>query len=126
MNSFRTFGVALVVGLSLLLNGIACVLIAVSMRQQTPTGDADVVVAGVGNSGNSFGGGASARRLARHAAERGVTPPIDDATLRAAVEGLVMRAKQGDVEAASFVFELAAAQRAKSAPTTTESTGAGR
>jgi len=54
MNTFKTLGIALVVCFSLLLNGVACVLIAMSMRQQPPIHDADIVVAGVGNSGNTF------------------------------------------------------------------------
>ncbi|HZN64029.1 MAG TPA: hypothetical protein VFB66_01925 [Tepidisphaeraceae bacterium] len=113
MNGLKGLGVALVVCLSLVVNVIACVLIAMSMRQQPPISDADVVVAGVGNSGNTFGGGASVRRMARLAAERDVAPPVGDATLRQTAVQLIERAKQGDVEAAAFVFELAEAQRTK-------------
>jgi hypothetical protein len=66
MNFLKTFGVAMVLCLSLLLSGVACVLMAVSLKQQPGAGEAaDVVVSGVGNSGNTFGSGLSARRLAR-------------------------------------------------------------
>src|SRR5215208_5036729 len=93
MNFFKTFGVALVLCISLLLSGVACVLIATSMKQQPPIGDADVVVAGVGNSGNSISAGPSPRRLARRAIERDVAPPVDDATLQATVRALIDRAR---------------------------------
>ena len=115
MNFFKTFGVALVLCISLLLSGVACVLIAMSMKGQQPIGDAEVVVAGVGNSGNSITSGTSPRRLARRAIERNVAPPVDDAMLQATVRALIDRAKQGDVEAAAFVFELNAQQREQAA-----------
>ena len=124
MNGLKGLGVALVVCLSLVVNVIACVLIAMSMRQQPPISDADVVVAGVGNSGNTFTGGASVRRMARLAAERDVAPPVGDATLRATTVQLIERAKQGDVEAAAFVFELAEAQRNKVSAATAPAGGA--
>ena len=119
MNFFKTFGVALVLCISLLLSGVACVLIAMSMKQQPPISDADVVVAGVGNSGNSISAGPSPRRLARRAIERDVAPPVDDATLQATVRALIDRATQGDLEAAAFVFELNAQQREQAAAATT-------
>jgi glycerate kinase len=109
MNTLKSLGVILMLCLSLLLSGVACVLIAVSLKQPSP--NADVVVAGVGNSGNSLAAGFSPRRLARAAVERKVAPTVDDATLQNTVDALVTRAKQGDAEAAAFVFELAAAQR---------------
>jgi hypothetical protein len=115
MNFFRTFGVAIVLCISLLLSGVACVLIAMSIKQQPPIGDAEVVVAGVGNSGNTIATGPSTRRLARRAIERDVAPPVDDAMLQATVRALIDRAKQGDVEAAAFVFELNAQQRERAA-----------
>jgi hypothetical protein len=113
MNFLKTFGVAMVLCLSLLLSGVACALMAVSMGQQPRAGEADVVVSGIGNSGNTFGTGPSARRLARRVVERDAADPIDDFTLRAAARALIDRAKEGDPEAAAFVFELAAAQREK-------------
>jgi hypothetical protein len=75
MNTFKTLGIALVVCFSLVLNGLACVLIAMSIRQQPPIHDADVVVAGVGNSGNDITTRASPRRLVRRVMER---PRRDD------------------------------------------------
>ena len=36
MNTFKTIGVAIMLSLSLLLSGVACVLIAVSMKQHQP------------------------------------------------------------------------------------------
>jgi hypothetical protein len=114
MNTFKTIGVAIMLSLSLLLSGVACVLIAVSMKQHQPAGDADVVVAGIGNSGNNFGA-PSHRRLVKEVMERGVAPPVGDDLLRTTVDALLERAKRGDTDAAAFVFELAAAQRAKQA-----------
>jgi hypothetical protein len=112
MNTLKTLGVALMLSLSLLLSGVACVLIAMSMKQQQPIGDADVVVAGVGNSGNNIAS-RSHRRLVREVMDRGVAPPVTSDLLRTTVDAMIERARQGDTEAAAFVFELAAAQRAK-------------
>ena len=81
------------------------------MKQPPPIDNADVVVAGVGNSGNNLTTGYSPRRLARRAIEQKVAPAVNDAMLQATVDALIDRAKQGDAEAAAFVFELAAAQR---------------
>ena len=113
MNTLKTFGIALVLCISLLLSGVACVLIAMSMKQQPPISDADVVVAGVGNSGNVIVTSASPRRLVRRVMERNAAPEITDAMLQASVTSLIDRAKQGDPQAAAFVFDLAAAQREK-------------
>ena len=113
MNFFRTFGVALVLCLSLVLSGTACVLIAMSIKQQPPITNADVVVAGVGNSGNEIAAPASPRRLVRRVMERDVAPEITDAMLQQSVASLIERTRQGDVEATAFLFELAAAQREK-------------
>ena len=129
VNAVKTLGVVLVVCLSLLLNGVACVLIVMSMKQP-PITDADVVVAGVGNSGNQIAGSSSARRLARQAADRNLVPAIPDSTLAELASTLIRRAREGDVEAAAFVFELAAAQRTKAqaatAPTITHAADTGR
>jgi hypothetical protein len=117
MNTFKTLGVAIMLSLSLLLSLVACVLIAMSMKQQQPIGDADVVVAGVGNSGNDITI-TSHRRLVREVVARGVAPPITQATLQTTVDALIERAKHGDPDAAGFVFDLAAAQRTKPQPQT--------
>ena len=116
MNALKTLGVALMLSLSLLLSGVACVLIAMSMKQQQPIGDADVVVAGVGNSGNDITL-TSHRRLVREVMDRGVAPPVTSDLLRTTVDAMIERAKQGDPDAAEFVFELAAAQRARAQQT---------
>ena len=116
MNAFKTIAVAIVLFLSLFLSGVACVLIAMSMKQQPPISDADVVVAGVGNSGNDITV-RSHRRLVREVMERGAAPVITQSTLQTTVDALIERAKQGDPDAAGFVFELAAAQRAQAAAT---------
>src|SRR4051794_40196752 len=100
MTWLRTFGVALVVCFSLLLNGVACVLIAMSLKQQAPITDADVVVSGVGNSGNDIAAPPSPRRLVRRVMERHLAPPVTDAMLQQTVSGLLDRARQGDAEAA--------------------------
>jgi hypothetical protein len=112
MNTFKTIGVAIMLSLSLLLSLVACVLIAMSMKQQQPIGDADVVVAGVGNSGND-NTITSHRRLVREVMDRGVAPPVTTELLQTTVDALLERAKRGDPDAAAFVFELAAAQREK-------------
>ena len=125
MNAFKSLGVALVVCLSLLVNVIACVLIALSLEQPPTVGDADVVITGVGNSGNSFTS-SSKRRLAKQAIDRNVAPEISDATLKATVAALVDRAAQGDTEAAAFVFELGTAQRETEQPRRAPATGAVR
>ena len=125
MNTFKTLGIALVVCFSLLLNGVACVLIALSMKQQPPISDADVVVAGVGNSGNSIGSN-SARKLVRRVMERGtVAPTVTDAMLQSATDALIEKGVRGDPEAAAFLFELAAQQRVRAATTTSPSTAPG-
>jgi hypothetical protein len=121
MNTFKTLGVALMLCISLLLSGVACVLIAMSMKQHQPIGDADVVFAGVGNSDNEVTV-SSHRRLIKEVMARGVAPPITTETLQTTIDALIQRARQGDTEAASFVFELAAAQRAKTQPQTAAST----
>jgi hypothetical protein len=117
MNTFKTIGVAIMLSLSLLLSLVACVLIAMSMKQQQPIGDADVVVAGVGNSGNDITV-SSHRRLVREVMNRGVAPPVTNELLQASVDALLERAKRGDPDAAAFAFELAAAQREKGAQQT--------
>src|SRR5215218_4829569 len=103
MNTLKTLGIALVVCLSLLLNGVACVLIAMSMKQQPPISDADVVVAGVGNSGNAISMGLSARKVARRVVERNLAPPVTDAMLQSATNALIEKGVRGDPDAgASF------------------------
>ena len=129
MNTVKTIGVVLVVCLSLLLNGVACVLIAMSIRQQPPITGADVVVAGVGNSANEITAPANPRRLVRRVMERDVAPQVTDEMLRTTTASLVERATRGDVDAAAFLFELAAAQREKAqaqAATTAPAGGASR
>jgi hypothetical protein len=113
MNTVKTIGVVLVVCLSLLLNGVACVLIAMSINRQPPITDADVVVAGVGNSANEITAPASPRRLVRRVIERDVAPQVTDDMLRTSTAALVERATRGEADAAAFLFELAAAQREK-------------
>src|SRR5690349_6854785 len=104
MNAFRTFGVAIVLCISLLLSGVACVLIAMSMKHQPPISNADLVIAGVGNSGNDIvTGGATPRRLVRRVMEQKAAPEITDAMLQATTTALIERARQGDPEAAAFV-----------------------
>jgi len=112
MNTFKTLGVAMMLALSLLLSGVACVLIAMSMKHQQPVGDADVVVSGMGIADNEITV-TSHRRLVREVMDRGVAPPITRDTLQSTVDALIDRARKGDPDAADFVFELAKAQRAK-------------
>jgi hypothetical protein len=121
MNTFKALGIALVVCFSLLLNGVACVLIAMSMKQQPPISDADVVVAGVGNSGNDISMSSSPRKLARRVTERHLAPPVTDAMLQSATNALIDKGIRGEPDAAAFLFELAAAQRAKAGATTSPS-----
>ena len=113
MNTVKTIGVVIVVCFSLLLNGVAVVLIAMSLNHQPPITGAEVVVAGVGNSANEITAPASPRRLVRRVMERDVAPQVTDDMLRTTTSSLVERATRGDVEAAAFLFELAAAQREK-------------
>ena len=122
MNTFKTLGVAMMLCFSLLLSGVACVLIAVSIKHQQPIGDADVVVSGFGNMDNDINI-TSRRKLVKEVMARGVAPPVTGATLQATVDALIERAKQGDPDAAEFVFELAAAQRAKPSPQTAQGAG---
>ena len=122
MNTLKTLGIALVVCFSLVLNGLACVLIAMSIRQQPPIQDADIVVAGVGNSANEITGHTSPRRLVRRVMERpDVAPVVTDAMLQSATAALVDKGVKGDPDGAAFLFELAAAQRAKTGATTAPS-----
>jgi hypothetical protein len=125
MNTFKTLGVAVMLALSLLLSGVACVLIAMSIKQQPPISDAEIVVAGVGNSGNTFSS-SSGRRVARLAAELNAAPQVSDQQLQQAVAALAHRATQeGDPDAAAFLFELASLQRGK-APQTAPAPTTGR
>lgn len=126
MNSVKTIGVIIVVCFSLLLNGVAVVLIAMSLNHQPPITDAEVVVAGVGNSANEITAPASPRRLVRRVMERDVAPQVTDDMLRTTTAALLERATRGDADAAAFLFELAAAQREKAqlqAATTAPTTG---
>ena len=113
MNTIKTIGVVVVVCFSLLLNGTAVVLIAMSLNHQPPITDADVVVAGVGNSANEITAPANPRRLVRRVMERDVAPRVTDEMLRTTTAALLDRAAKGEPDAAAFVFELAAAQREK-------------
>jgi hypothetical protein len=122
MNTFKTLGVAIMLSLSLLLSLVACGLIAVSMKQQQPIGDADVVVSGFGNMDNEITV-SSHRRLVKEVMDRGVAPAITQGTLQTTVDALIERAKHGDPDAAAFVFELAAAQRGKGSQQTQPSPG---
>ena len=54
---------------------------------------------------------AATTRLAHAMVEMELTPEFDEATLLAVTQAVMERARQGDVEAAAFVFELAAMQK---------------
>jgi len=80
------------------------------------------VVAGVGNSGNTFTTRGSPRQLVRRVMERPeVAPVVTDAMLQAATAALVDKGLKGDPDGAAFLFELAAAQRGKTGATTAPS-----
>ncbi len=57
---------------------------------------------------------AATTRLAHAIVEMDLAPELDEATLAAVTQAVLERARQGDVEAAAFVFELAAMQKAPS------------
>ncbi len=56
-------------------------------------------------------GGPAASRLARKAKNLKVDPAIDDDQLKAILKAVLDRAEQGEVDAATAVFDLAALQR---------------
>ena len=73
-------------------------------------------------SGSHFGGGSHITNLdgesavsvlAARAHKLRVTPEITDEALQQALDALQARAAKGDVDAAAFIFELAAIQRAQ-------------
>jgi nitrogen regulatory protein PII len=112
--SFKSLAVAFILFLSLLLSAGALALSAFSVQGNTNDrpDDAPVRISGIGNSGNTFYV-SPARRSARLANEMNVSAKVSDEQLEQTVRALVARAHQGDADAAAFVFELAAAQRAK-------------
>src|SRR5256885_17269693 len=89
MNTLKTLGVALMLCFSLLLSGVACVLIAMSMKQQQPIGDADVVVAGFGNADNQISV-SSHRRLIKEVMARRVAPPVTKPEHQTTVRALIL------------------------------------
>jgi len=60
---------------------------------------------------NVYGGEPAASLLAKRVMELKITPKISDEDLRQIQEAVMKRAKAGEVEAAAFVFDLAARQR---------------
>lgn len=117
--NLKGFGVALVLALALMITVVSCVVLATSLSLR---GDDDpaaaassggaVRISGIGNSGNTFGGSrGSALHLARRAAAHDFVPRVSDDRLRDITLALQAQALQGDVEAAAFVFELAALQK---------------
>lgn len=70
-------------------------------------------IRGFGNSGNNLNF-SSAARSARKVDLLGAAP-VSEETLKAVTDGILTRAKNGDLEAAPFVFELASIQRARAA-----------
>jgi hypothetical protein len=97
--------------------GAAIVLAALIWRPfAMTTADEAVTVSGLGNSGNTFYmPGPALARGARRAVELGLSPRIPDDELRRVIESLRERALRGESDAAAFVIELAAAERAKEA-----------
>jgi len=84
-----------------------------------------ISVAAVFVGGNRFGsptttnvhsGEPGASLLAKRVAELKITPTISDEDLRQIQEAVMKRAKAGEVEAAAFVFDLAARQRKSEKP----------
>ena len=78
--------------------------------------DGIVSIRGFGNSGNTFYGSPSARRLSRLLKVDRDLPPVTDEELRRIVAAVKERALAGEVEAAHLLVELAVAQRAPAAP----------
>ena len=101
---------------------LACVAAAALPRGKG--GEDEIRISGIGNSGNSVGTSGTAR-AARRAARMKDVPEVSDDTLREVVEAVVVKAKQGDADAAAFVFELAAAQKARPSAPTTQGVAAG-
>lgn len=80
-----------------------------------------VTVAAIFGSGSHFGSEhqfarpPATARLAAAVVKLDIGPTIDDQQLERIVESAMKRAETGDLEAAAFVFELAAQQRAAAA-----------
>ena len=89
-------------------------LLYVIASGQTTTGAGDLLlIRGVGNSGNTFYGYPSARRLERVLRPDQDLPPVTEESLRGMVAAVAERAQRGEVEAVHFMVELAALQRAR-------------
>src|SRR5687767_4329927 len=116
--TLKGFAAALVLALALVMTVVSCLVLASSFtaaaNEATGSPDAPVRISGIGNSGNTFGvARTSARDLARRAAGHDFVPRVTDDRLRDIALAVEARALQGDVEAAAFVFELAALQKEK-------------
>src|SRR4030095_7893956 len=109
-NRHRIFKAAALIGAAILLAAVVWKPFAMT------TADEAVTVSGIGNSGNTFyTPGATFARSARKAVEIGVAPRILDDELRNVIDAIRKRALQGETDAAAFVIELAAVERAKEA-----------
>ena len=116
--TLKGFAAALVLALAVVMTAICTFVLASTLttaaNEPAASADAPVRISGIGNSGNTFGvARTSARDLARRAAAHDFVPHVTDDRLRDIALAVEARALQGDVEAAAFVFELAALQKEK-------------
>jgi hypothetical protein len=102
--------------LALMLGIVLAVVAGVAIGSLLPSGsgDADIRVGGMGvqvqNVNTSIAG-----RLARRAANLKEIPQVTDAMLVEAVRAVMDNARRGDVNAAAFLLDLSAAQKALAA-----------
>jgi hypothetical protein len=103
-------------GLALILAITLSVIIGVAIASFLPRvtregGGGEVSISGIGNNLNGGYNSSSVGRLARRAAESQAVAQVSDETLRDVAAALTAKARDGDVNAAAIVFELADAQK---------------
>jgi hypothetical protein len=122
-------------GLALILAITLSVIIGVAIASFLPRmtreggggGGGELSISGIGNNLNGgYNSSSPVARAARRAAESQAVAQVSDETLRDVAAAITAKARDGDVNAAAFVFELADAQKklraeaaAKNAPTRT-------
>jgi hypothetical protein len=103
-------------GLALILAITLSVVIGVAIASFIPrvtreSGGGELSISGIGNNLNGGYNSSPVGRLARRAAESHAIGEVSDETVRDVAAALMAKAKEGDVNAAAFVFELADAQK---------------
>jgi hypothetical protein len=104
-------GLALILAVTLSV-GVGVVIASFLPRTSRDAGG-ELTISGIGNNlnGGYNSSSASISRLARRVAESDAIGQVSDQTLRDVAAALTAKARDGDVNAAAFVFELADQQK---------------